>query len=186
MKIVDGWVQEFSVDGKYRYCIGEPKDRNIVCIGLNPSDGAKDKPDSTMRRVPKIIGDLGYGDYGYVVVNLYPHVETNPDGLPETADDAVLSDNIDMIREAIKLGECEIWAAWGEYLDTCKSASKREYLKRSAKTIIDTIGKNDKWFYVGSLTKSKHPRHPLWLPKDPAKTEFDIEAYRKMLDGFTR
>ena len=82
---------EFSEDGKFRFAlwrIWNEQKPLVMFIGLNPSTANEnDTPkgnDNTITKVKKIAAFNGYG--GFYMMNLFPHVTSNPDKLPEMTD----------------------------------------------------------------------------------------------------
>ncbi len=65
-----------------------------------------------------------------------------------------------------------VWAAWGNIIE------KRPYLMDCLRDFA-AQGRpaGARWFTAGPPLKSGHPHHPLYLKRDTALVEFDVDAY---------
>lgn len=187
----------------YRYALGfckknipAPKVKYLVCIGLNSSTGTDKKLDRTLHKVKKIALQNNYN--GWIMFNLCPLRETNPEELPSNEcfqKDDELKMHCQRNNEAIRTVLIEnlnyindIWAAWGDLID------KRIYLKenlidiyRNIKDIEKENNKEFSWHYFYNsddsfLTKKGHPRHPRVLKKDAKIKKFKINEYIKKIE----
>jgi len=70
-----------------------------------------------------------------------------------------------------------VYAAWGGLI------TKRAYLAPMLRDILDLpeMG-NVKWLTRGALVAGVHPRHPLYVANREPLRDFDINAYRGVLD----
>jgi len=154
-----------------RFILGKNGTKKIFIIGLNPSTANKEKSDTTVAKVEKVAQNNNYN--GFVMLNLYPLRSTDPKGLPQNGDKALIKLNIENILELTKKeNEPIFWAAWGGDI------LSRNYLMESLKllnTEIEKIG--GKWVNYGELTKYKHPRHPSRLSYSWNFSEFSIRDY---------
>lgn len=170
------WIYKHSEDNKYRYILGEPGERNLICIGVNPStaEAGIDNFDPTMRRVKKCAESIGYD--GYLMVNLYPQRATNPKDMHKTADTDALACNYEALTEVFARPKFDIWTAWGtavetrKYLMDCLDLIYSAFEKRSG-------DKDAKWLCLGERTKAGHPRHPLYIAGSAKMQFFPVEEY---------
>lgn len=150
-----------SPDNTYRYALGTKGEKTLYCIGVNPSTATPEKYDPTITRVSRTAQKMGFDSF--VMLNLYPLRETNPDNLPIDSNGAVRLYNLKVINEVVKDGSV-IWAAWGDLIDS------RQWLKGCRDEIIFSIQKMKKdiqWVKMGELTNNGNPRHPLYLKYQP-------------------
>jgi len=150
-----------SSDNKYRYALGTKGENTLYCIGVNPSTATPEKYDPTITRVSHVAMKNGFDSF--VMLNVYPLRETNPDDLPEVPDWQIHNINMDAVLKAIKDGST-IWAAWGDLIN------KRPWLIDCRDAILKLTKmykKNIHWVKMGELTRSGNPRHPLYLKCQP-------------------
>jgi hypothetical protein len=145
--------------GLYRYQLSRIWDDSLPrCLfaGLNPSkaDGSQDDP--TVRRMIGFARDWGYG--GLFVVNLFAFRATDPKDM-KTAIDPIGPENDDYIRRLTLYCDITI-AAWGCHGDHLGRANQVIPWLRN----LHHLG----------LTKSGHPRHPLYLPKDTKPIRWEV------------
>ena len=70
------------------------------------------------------------------------------------------------------VSEPKILASWGEKI------RERKYFSQCIKSIHEvTKNKNAEWLKIGELTKSGHPRHPLYPSYNLGISNFDINKY---------
>lgn len=164
----EGWI--YIKDDKSRYILGQPGERNLVIVGLNPSNATPQKPDPTIKKVKKI-AELENMD-GWIMVNLYPIKETYPPNLPKNADEELISKNLSMIAWLKKNVEIEkIYASWG-----C-NIKRRKYLVEQCQKIAEIMDEN--LWYIKGMTKSGHPRHPSRIGYNVEMEKFDVKDYLK-------
>lgn len=160
----DGWL--YIGDKHTRYVLGEPLDYNILVVGVNPSTAKPLEPDPTIRKVKHICNSYPLYKCGWIMVNLYPLRATDPNDLPNKADQVLSDNNVRIISKVLE--ECKIdriWAAWGNLIES------REYLPVELSkicTVQETLKNADRteWYAWGSLTKRGNPRHPLYVKYD--------------------
>lgn len=173
------WLYEYGVGHKerYRYVLGKSGEKPLICFGINPScahlEKANDvwtaKPDPTMCRVRNVSELLGFD--GYIMLNLYPLIDKNPNKLRQmdkNRAESVIETNLEYIKAVFeKYRKSDVlWACWGT------SIKKKDCLIRSLQRIDElavTYGK--KWKTI-KWTKAelKHPHHPLRISNDEVNT----------------
>lgn len=164
------WIYEKNKTNVARYVLGEIEEKILVCIGINPSDATPNKLDKTVSTVKKISLENGYT--GWIMLNIYPQIEKEPDCLSDIKNDEIHKENIEEIKKILKENKFDIWCAWGETI------KKREYLKECLYEIYFILRENNnKYFQLGTLTKSGHPRHPSRISGDSKFSEFNIQNY---------
>lgn len=176
-----GWFYEYEASKEYRriydyeltdarYILGQrftakkPKEKILICIGINPSMAIPGHLDPTLQRVKKYAEDnKGYN--AWYMLNVYPQRATEPDDMHlDTEYDKELHEaNLSAIESLLSdLGEVKIdvWCAWGV------SIKEREYLSRClfgderTKGIISLFNEKHT-FKASGKTKEGHPGHPL-------------------------
>lgn len=167
--ISKGWI--YLGDSCERYVLGQPGKSNLLVFGVNPSTAVAGKDDPTIRKVRSISQHDGFD--GWIMVNLYPVISTDPNQLPEKVDSVIVQNNLAVIRAVAKSYNIDrIWAAWGNLID------KRTYLRDSLFDISKELHSIDvEWCYRGSLTKSGNPRHPLYMKLEESFNCFDVADY---------
>lgn len=151
----------FSLDGRYRYILTrtftpEPK-RLLSVIGMNPSRADAMADDSTLRCVQALARREGFD--GLIMLNLWALRATDSAEMrewyrqPRIAWWNIEEKNERHIIEQTRLTEYTI-CAWG--VDrTGKGARLRQLLTEAGRDLR----------HLG-LTKTGHPRHPLYLRND--------------------
>lgn len=167
-----GIREDFEIIGKYRYALGITGVFPLLCIGINPSMAFPRVADATIRQVQAVVEQSDRYD-GFVMLNLYPLRQTNPDLLPINANEDELSRNIETIRKYfIKYEGCDVWMAWGS------SVTKRSYLRQCAREIIQIGNQNNvRWLCRGVSSKELHPHHPLRQEQGNLSVFDDINTY---------
>jgi hypothetical protein len=167
----DNWLYENNDDNSARYILGEPGDRPLVCVGINPSTAEPNALDRTLMNVKRFSEIHGYD--GWLMLNVYPQRSTDPNELHIDMDEKLHLSNLDCIAECLsEYDEVDVWAAWGTLI------RKRKYLGNALRDIVTGLeGVGVRWVNIGRLSKDGHPHHPLYLSHKSALEIFDIDAY---------
>ncbi|MDY0234744.1 MAG: DUF1643 domain-containing protein [Gudongella sp.] len=165
------WIYSKSKDNTCRYTLGLKGQNMLICCGINPSTAKPDSLDNTVRRVEKFSKDNGYD--GYIMINVYPQISTNPKEIHSDIDESIHKENIRCLDELfMHYPRSDIWAAWGTLIET------RPYFCNALREIVTLSKKHNlNWIHFNELTKARHPRHPLYLKSDSKISKFDIEGY---------
>jgi hypothetical protein len=143
----------FSSDRRYRYRLWRRWDdlRPIVafCM-LNPSTADEKHDDPTIRRCIGFARDWGYG--GVDIVNLFAFRATDPRALRHAADPVGCHNDRHLARAARRATLVVI--AWGARAD----------VRRARRAMRVLSGQRRSLAHLG-FTKSRQPRHPLYLPR---------------------
>ena len=166
-KEYDGWL--YIGDNSVRYALGQPGRYNLLVVGINPSSATPEKTDPTIRKVRKIVeADQVYD--GWIMVNLYPLRNKDPESMPDMPDRELSENNIAVISEVMKrFNIWKIWAAWGNAIDT------RDYYAGELEKIA--AASDQEWYHLGTMTRWGNPRHPLYMPKDAEFRWFPVADY---------
>src|SRR4051812_17137745 len=105
------WLYERARDNSSRYVLGTVGTKPLICIGLNPSTAEPSKLDDTVTRVQKVARLNGYDSF--IMLNVYPKRDTNPDDLPGGYDPALKANNERWISSTIAGRSLPVYAAWG-------------------------------------------------------------------------
>jgi hypothetical protein len=146
-----------SDDGLYRYRLWrrwEPVAPRLAWIMLNPSTADAELDDPTIRRCAGFAKAWGYGSI--TVVNVYAYRSTDPAALSQVSD-PFGPDNDFHLRDVI-LGSSGAVAAWGAHPGA--TAAFREFVQRTP--LVTVVG----GLVTLGMTKSGHPRHPLYVKGD--------------------
>jgi hypothetical protein len=147
---------EFSPCRTWRYRLWRTWDTGLPQLGwvmCNPSDGNEDELDPTLRRVRGFTMGFGFG--GFVVVNLFGLVDSDPDALLR-ADDPIGPDNDAALLRARDESRIDgLVAGWG------KAGGKH---KARVDAVLRLLQNADLWSL--GTTQEGHPLHPLYLPGD--------------------
>lgn len=165
------WFQETSPDNRFRYVLRRVGERPLITIGLNPSTAAPGNPDPTIKAVERHVLRLGYDSW--VMLNLFPLRETNPNLLPAEAPGGCMEAALPAITAVLQsCKDAPVWAAWGAHIHL------RTYLLTGLKLLVDLPEiRSRSWFHIGALTKQGHPRHPLYLAGNQPAAPFNIADY---------
>ncbi|MCR5778291.1 MAG: DUF1643 domain-containing protein [Lachnospiraceae bacterium] len=174
--IPDGWI--YIGNDQERYVLGQPGKRNLLVFGVNPSTAVAGKDDPTIRKVRSISKHDGYD--GWIMVNLYPVISTDPNQLPEEADSQIVKNNLEVLCAIANSYYIDrIWAAWGDIIE------KRGYLGSILYDVQEALYCIDaEWFYRGSLTKRGNPRHPLYMKLEESLNMFPVADYASIWKTF--
>jgi|TARA_B100000315_G_C14501383_1_gene552496 hypothetical protein len=167
-EIID--IYEHSED-KARYSLGKKGNNMLIAIGVNPSTATDKVPDPTMTMIKNFSIKKGFD--GWLILNLYPQIDTNPDNLDKEINNKYHQENLEEIKKRVsEQKDPIIWCAWGDLIET------RDYLFKCLKDIYSELEKfNVEWICFGDLTKKDHPHHPLYFSHDSQKYNFDIKGY---------
>jgi len=162
-------------DNSCRFALGTEGIKPLIVVGINPSTADDKNPDRTINRVKGFAEGNGYDSF--IMLNLYPQRTPFPSDLHSTMELSIHNQNLKTISDILALNNnATILAAWSEKIVV------REYLKESLKAIFETTKKfNVNWINLGDLTKSGHPRHPLYASYSVALNNFDITNYIEKL-----
>ena len=165
----EAWIYEANADNSARFILGKRGENPIVCIGVNPSTAEPGKLDNTIHCVESRAQRNGYDSW--IMINLYPQRETNPDNLHIRCDPQLHAENLEVINRHIRPYPYDIWAAWGSLVE------KRKYLLRLFADIYMYLNPRSSLYSVGKKSKNGHPHHPLYLKKDLPFERFDLTSY---------
>ena len=168
---VNRWLYVPNTYSEYRYILGTRGKKPLICIGINPSTAAPDALDPTLQSVQRIALSNGYDSF--LMFNVYAQRATRPDDMEQQCNQQLHEENRKAFRYLLSLSDKPaVWAAWGNII------MKRSYLMDCMKDFLaDGEAAGAKWYTAGPLLKSGHPHHPLYLKRDTALLDFDIEAY---------
>ena len=168
---VSRWLYVPNTYSEYRYILGTRGEKPLICIGINPSTAAPDALDPTLQSVQRIALANGYDSF--LMFNVYAQRATRPDDMEPQCNRQLHEENRKAFRYLLSLcKEPAVWAAWGNII------MKRDYLMDCMRDFLaDGKAVGAKWYTAGPLLKSGHPHHPLYLKRDTALLDFDIEAY---------
>lgn len=164
-------IYKATEDNSSRFILGNVGSENLIVVGLNPSTADETKPDRTIK---KVMGFAQKNNFdGFIMLNLYPKRETKPTNLSHFIDKNIFEENINHIESLVAEFENSIvLAAWSE------NVNHRFFFIESIKRINEVFQKrNIRWIKLGELTKSGHPRHPLYVSYNTDLTNFNIEEY---------
>ena len=165
----DGWL--YIGDDNVRYLLGEPKEKNILVFGVNPSTATPLKLDPTLRSV-KAICQNNTSECGWIMANIYPLRATDFDLLPYVSDNVLSQNNIHIIKTLMSEYKMDkIWAAWGGLID------KRPYLFDELLKLTSIFDdKSYNWHSI-SILRNGHPGHPLFKKHNSILKDFNIRDY---------
>ncbi|WP_339629671.1 DUF1643 domain-containing protein [uncultured Maribacter sp.] len=168
------WVYAPNEDNTARYTLGKVGNRNLICVGINPSTATPEKLDTTLRKVSNIAEQKGYD--GWLMLNVYPQRDTYPENLGTVSDAYLIKENNKAIKEVLSNYDfADIWAAWGTTIE------HRAYLKDCLIELSKNFNFSYRWLHYDELTKYGHPRHPLYVSYDKEFSEFNITSYLESL-----
>ena len=138
------------------YRIWTPENPWLAVVGLNPSTADETSDDPTIRRCVSFAERHGYG--GLTMLNLFAYRATAPRRM-KAAEDPVGLENDGALR--VYTSGIDVLCCWGTH---------GGFMGRDGEVLALLEGR--RLFHLG-LTLGRHPRHPLYLPKDTAMVEFD-------------
>lgn len=161
----------FDESKRYRYSLKiewDNKKGKVVFIMLNPSIADENEDDPTTKRCIYFAKKFGYGLLE--IVNLFAYISTDYNRLKDIEKhEAIGRENQKYIDLALKSAD-KIIAAWGENATIHKR--HRDIDELFAGHDIDCLG---------SLTKTGHPRHPLYLSKNT-----ELKPYKRKKQGVSK
>ena len=168
---IEKWLYVPNTYSEYRYILGTRGRNPLICIGINPSTAAPDALDPTLKSVERIALANGYDSF--LMFNVYAQRATRPDDMEKNLNPLLHAENRKAFRYLLSLSPAPaVWAAWGKIIE------KRDYLTDCMRDFAaDGKAVGARWFTAGPLLKSGHPHHPLYLRKDTALLDFDIDTY---------
>lgn len=168
---VNRWLYVPNTYSEYRYILGTRGEHPLICMGINPSTAAPDALDPTLQSVERIAHANGYDSF--LMFNVYAQRATRPDDMEPACNPQLHEENRKAFRYLLSLSpRPAIWAAWGNIIE------KRAYLTDCVRDFLaDGQSAGARWYTAGPLLKSGHPHHPLYLRRDTALLDFDIQAY---------
>lgn len=165
------WLYVPNAYSEYRYILGTRGEKPLICVGINPSTAAPDALDPTLQSAQRIALSNGYDSF--LMFNVYAQRATRPDDMEKTCNSFLHGENRRAFAYLLSLSpRPAVWGAWGNIIE------KRPYLMDCLRDFAAqgrTAGA--RWFTAGPPLKSGHPHHPLYLRRDIALMEFDIESY---------
>ena len=164
------WYYEPHVYQPYRYVLGRPGKRPLVCIGINPSTAQPGALDPTVKSVERLAAANGFDSW--IMFNVYPQRATDPNDMDKTPDRALCDENLRWLAAVLAQTQPTMWAAWGTLIE------KRPYLPGLMREMVAlTRERGTPWVTFGRRSKAGHPHHPLYLRRDAAPEPFDVEGY---------
>jgi len=167
------WLFVPNFYSEYRYILGTRGKKPLICVGINPSTAAPDDLDNTLKSVERIALHNGYDSF--IMFNVYAQRATDPDHMEATCNQALHAENMAAFDHILSLdedGAPAVWAAWGTIIE------KRKYLPQCVRDMIELgRARGARWYSAGKKSKKGHPHHPLYLRKDSALDEFDVDEY---------
>lgn len=150
--------------GKYRYQLTRdtgllyPDHASLLFIMLNPSTADADKNDPTIRRCIGFAESGGYASLS--VVNLYAYRATNPEELLTVPDSVGMKNDEYLLSNLLKHNHAI--CAWG-------NKAKEDRVKR----FHDISRRTGIKLWCLGVTKSGHPRHPLYVRSNQPLIRWD-------------
>lgn len=138
-------------DEQCRYILGKKGKNTLICIGANPSVAKSSECDATMNLLCAILENNGYD--GFIMLNLYPLIATNPDDLADF-NKQIHTKNLEKIKAILaQYPTSDILLCYGVVL------KKRKYLQKCLDDILTLCG-NRKLKCLDAITKDNLPPHP--------------------------
>jgi hypothetical protein len=143
----------FDRTRKYRYKLWRSWDESLPQVAflmLNPSKADAEKNDQTIRTCIGMATRFGFGSLE--VVNLFAYCATYPEEL-RAAKNPIGKLNDRYIVDAVSKSGSVI-LAWGNHGD----------IRSRADEVLKLLAEDQSKLVCLGLTKSSHPRHPLYVP----------------------
>ena len=141
------WYYEPHVYLPYRYVLGRPGARPLVCIGINPSTAQPGALDPTVKSVERLAAANGFDSW--IMFNVYPQRATDPNDMDRTPDRALCDENLRWLAAVLAQTDPTMWAAWGTLIE------KRPYLPALMREMVAlTREKGAPWVTFGRRSKA--------------------------------
>ena len=138
-------------DTQCRYMLGKKGKNTLICIGANPSVASGSECDTTMNNLCSILQNNGYD--GFVMLNLYPLIATNPNDLA-SFDEKIHKSNLEKIKAILaEYKNSDILLCYGVVL------KKRKYLQKCLDDILSLCNRRN-IKCLDAITKDGYPPHP--------------------------
>ena len=173
-------IYENDGSDECRFVLGKFGERNLICVGLNPSRAEPGNYDPTMKRVENWASMHGYD--GHIMVNLYPQRATKPSLMDDSSsfNELMVQRNLECVSRLFEMPDFDVWAAWGANVEKRRYSHLLDSLSRVWWAFERRGGCSDaKWFRLGKLTSAGHPRHPLRVAYSEEPVEFDVSSSLK-------
>ena len=166
----ESWYYEPHEYLPYRYVLGRPGPRPLVCIGINPSTARPGALDPTLKSVDRLARSNGFE--GWIMFNVYPQRATDPNDMDKEPDMTLHRENLRWLQAVLRQTQPTMWAAWGTLIE------KRAYLPGLMRDMVALTDELDiPWVTLGKRSKKGHPHHPLYLRSDSVPEAFDVKEY---------
>ena len=147
------WYYEPHVYMPYRYVLGRPGHRPLVCIGINPSTAQPGALDPTVKSVERLAASNGFDSW--IMFNVYPQRATDPNDMDLVPDRALCDENLRWLAAVLAQTQPTMWAAWGTLIE------KRAYLPGLMREMVALTREKDiPWVTIGKRSKKGHPPPP--------------------------
>ena len=105
------WYYEPHIYMPYRYVLGRPGHRPLVCIGINPSTAQPGALDPTVKSVERLAASNGFDSW--IMFNVYPQRATDPNDMDLVPDRALCDENLRWLAAVLAQTQPTMWAADG-------------------------------------------------------------------------
>ena len=157
-------------DEQCRYMLGKKGKNTLICIGANPSVAESSECDATMNLLCAILENNGYD--GFIILNLYPLIATNPDELADF-DEKIHVKNLAKIKAVLaEFKNSDILLCYGDVLN------KRKYLKEPCLKDILKLFDEHKIKCLGTTQKGL-PKHPSRISTKSEIIDFKFKTDNK-------
>ena len=167
----DGFEPNICImDEHCRYVLGKKGNKTMICIGANPSVAERREYDAEMNLFCAILENNGYD--GFIMLNLYPLIATNPDELADF-DEKIHAKNLAKIKAVLaEYKNSDILLCYGVVL------KKRKYLQKCLDDILSLCSsRNIKC--LDAITKDSYLPHPSRKSKTIKIIDFKIKSENK-------
>lgn len=144
-------------DAEKRFVLGTKGNKNLLCVGLNPSTADENGLDPTSRNIEAIAQKHGYD--GWLLVNLYAQRASKPTDLSTEKDEELFWQNLRLIDALIIQKQFvipQVLLAWGNNIDSFTAT----YLKEAAYYLYKVLEKHNLPYSAIGVTNAGHPYHP--------------------------